>query len=308
MAYALSVRAVTGKTTLYARITDKESGLMWNQTGSAWAANPGEDANIALTEDGAYKGYYAASAGITPVPGGIYKISVFDSSVTDYEFSTIENYSSRTKTVLEIINAVQLELGMPQSAAITDSLAKIILAKMNTVLLTLIPAEGILDHLKVEGSFTIHEGLDYVRFSPANVPGIDKILRLKKSNLNPLTIIDSQKLKEIKEALEQTVGFEAEPEYARISGRDGGLPLLELSCKPDATYTVNYEAMKSAKELVATAPTEFVPLSEAVRAGALMLMKIHQGRDSAVEAAAFSAAIGRATTVGSSGIDGDFQV
>ena len=305
MSYVLSVRAVTGKTTLYARITDKETGLLWNQTGSAWAANPGADANIALTEDSTYKGFYSATAGISPVPGGIYKISVFDSSVTDYEFSTIENYSSRTKTVLEIINSVQGELGMPRSSTITDNLSKLILSKMNAVILTLIPEEGMLDHLKVEGSFTIHQGLDFVRFAPANVPGIDKILRLVKSNLNPLLIVSDEKLKSIKESLEQTAGYEGEPEFARISGRDGGLPLLELSCKPDATYVVNFEAMKSGKEL--TVATEFVPLSEAVRAGALMLMKKHQGRDYQLEASIFDSALGRATSVGSS-VGGDFEV
>ena len=305
MAYALSVRAAVGKSTLYARVTDKETGLIWNQTNGAWAAAPAALANITLTES-SDKGYYTGTAGLTPAPGGMYEISVYDSGAAAYLFTTLETYASKTKTVLQVINAVQVELGMPLSSALTDSLAKQILAKMNHVLLKLIPENNVFDHLKTEGTFNLIQGLDYVRFAPANVSGIDRITMLRKSNLRHLHMVSDERLKSIKERLLQTTNYQGEPMYARISSRDGGIPILELSCQPDTTYLVKYEAVKTAQEL--TAVTDYVPLPEVVQAGALMLIKQHQGRDITAESGLYAAALSHQTSAGANTDIGDIEV
>ena len=308
MAYALTVRAAVGKSTLYAQVTDKETGLVWDQTNSVWAALPtGTNANVALTES-SDKGYYTGSAGLTPAPGGLYQISVLDSAVAAYLFTTLETYPSKTKTVLQVVNAVQQKLRMPQSAALNDSLALLILGKMNDVLLNLLPQKNVFDHLKTEGTFTLLQGLDYFRFAPANVVGIDRITRLQKAKLSHIHIVDDQKLKSIKAQLNVNTAFQGEPSYARISSRDGGLPILELSCKPDTTYTVSYEAIKTAQELLASVPTGYVPLPDVVQAGALMLMKQEQGRDATAEAGIYGEALAHQATAGANSDMGDVEV
>src|SRR5665647_2891075 len=105
MAYPLTYRAPTGKT-LKAVIKDLETSLFWDQTNSVWVAAETAACQIAFTE-GSDLGFYTGTGGLTPVKGGLYEIKVIDSADADYAVITKEVFSSLSKTVLQIVNAVQ---------------------------------------------------------------------------------------------------------------------------------------------------------------------------------------------------------
>lgn len=305
MAYALSLKTVRDKTTLFAVIQDKETSLFWDEVTDTWVEAIVDGCNLALTESGD-KGVYTGSATFTPVNGGIYQISVFDSADAEYQMDTVEVYPSKTKTVLNVINAVQLELRMPLSSALTDNFARIILAKMNTVLLTILPDRNVFDHLKVTGSFTINSTRPFYRLSPVNVDFIDKINWLRLPNLSFIPQAkDDIEFRQIADTSNASLEF-SEPRLYRIAQRDHGFPIIEFASPPDQAYIVSYEVLKAAKEM--TLATEFVPVPDVIKAGALLLMLQSQGRDATAEANIFQMALDRAQTVMANSNMGDFEV
>ncbi len=306
MAYSLSYKAVRAKTTLYAVILDKETSLFWDEVNVAWVDTLDSDCNLALTESGTEPGVYTGSATFTPQNGGIYQISVFDSADTDYQMDTIEVYPSKTKTVLQVINAVQLELRLPQSSALTDKFAQIILANMNKVLLDLLPEKQIFDHLKVQGSFTINSARPLYRLSPVNVDTVESITFLRRPDMTYITRAkDDITFRTAADSYNASLTYSS-PEWYRIAQRDHGLPILEFTPAPDVAYIVSYEVLKQAKEL--TAVTDYVPLPRVIQAGALMLTKQSQNRDASAEAALYEATLSHAETVGANTFMGDFEV
>ena len=305
MAYALSYKTVRDKTTLYAVIEDRETSLFWDEATDTWVDTLVDGCNLPLTES-ADKGVYTGSATFTPVNGGVYQISVFDSADADYQMDTIEVYPSKTKTVLQIINAVQLELRLPQSAALTDNFARIILAKMNTVLTEILPDRNIFDHLKVQGSFTINIAKPFYRLNPINVDGIESITYLRRPDLHFIEKAESDvSFKRISDSANMSLNY-APPEYYRLYQRDGEFPILEFAPPPDQSYIVSYEVIKKVKEL--TAVGDFVPNPSAVKAGAHWLMLKSQGRDAATEQGIFEMALDRCATSGANTYLGDVQV
>ena len=305
MAYALSFKTIRDKTTLYAVIQDRETSKFWDEVTDTWVTDIVAGCSLVLTESGD-KGVYTGSATFTPVNGGVYQISVFDSGDADYQMDPIEVYPSKTKTVLQIINDVQLEMRMPLSSALTDNFAKIILAKMNTVLMEILPERNIFDHLKVQGSFTINSTRPYYRVSPVNVDSVETIQYLR---LPDLTFLDKAKtdidFKTMADSHNASLTYSA-PTLYRIAQRDGGFPILEFTPAPDVAYIISYEIIKGAKEL--TLATEYVPLPRVLKAGAHFLTLKSQGRDADVEAEIFERALGRAATVGANTQMGDFEV
>lgn len=306
MAYALNYKSVRDKTTLYAVIHDRETNLFWNEDTDLWVADLVDGCNLPLTES-ADKGVYTGSATFTPVYGGVYQISVFDSADADYQMDTIEVYPPKTDTVLAVVNAVQQELRMPQSAALTDSLARLILAKMNKVLLELLPDKNIYDHLKVQGSFTISTSRQFYRINPVNVDGVEKIVYLRRPDDVFIDKVGSdvefrEKADTANRALNYTV-----PDIYRIFQRDGDFPIVEFNPPPDQSYIISYEVQKSAKKL--TLATDFVPKANVIQAGALMMMKHEQGRDITLDAQIFQKAMERCVENGANSyIEGDFKV
>ena len=305
MAYALSFKTVREKTTLYAIIQDRETSKFWDENTDTWVDAIVVGCRLALTES-PDKGVYTGSATFTPVNGGVYQISVFDSGDAEYQMDTIEVYPSKTKTVLQIINDVQLELRMPLSSAITDNFAKIILAKMNTVLLEILPERNIFDHLKVQGSFTINSTRPFYRISPVNVDSVETINYLRRPDLVFINkAANDLDFKTIADSANASLAYGA-PDLYRISQRDAGFPIVEFTPAPDVAYIVSYEIIKGAKEL--TTASEYVPLPRVLKAGAHFLMLKSQGRDADVEADIFERALQRATTIGSNSQMGDFEV
>ena len=305
MAYALSYKTVRDKTTLYAVIQDRETSLFWDEDTDTWVAEIVDGCHLALTES-ADKGVYTGSATFTPVNGGVYQISVYDSADAEYIMDTIEVYPSKTKTVLQIVNAVQTELRMPNSAAITDMLSRLILAKMNTVLTVLLPENNVFDHLKVQGSFTINSSRPFYRVNPVNVDFVDSISFLRKPDLtyiNPAN--DDIHFRQMADAHNASLTYAA-PVWYRISQRDHGFPIVEFTPAPDQAYIVSYEVLKAAKEL--TAATDYVPVPDVIKAGALMLMKLEMGRDATADQAIYEKALSRASTVGANSNMKDFVV
>lgn len=305
MAYALSFKTVRDKTTLYAIIQDRETSLFWDENTDTWVTEIVSGCNLALTESGD-KGVYTGSATFTPVNGGVYQISVFDSADADYQMDTIEVYPSKTKTVLQVINEVQLELRMPLSSALTDNFAKIILAKMNTVLMEILPERNIFDHLKVQGSFTINSTRPFYRLSPVNVESVETIQYLRRPDQNfILKANDELEFKTYADSHNKSLSYMV-PEYYRVAQRDSGFPIIEFAPAPDVAYIVSYEIIKGAKELSTAA--EYCPIPRVLKAGAHFLMLKSQGRDALVEAEVLERALGRAATIGANSHMGDFEV
>lgn len=305
MAYALSFKTVRDKTTLYAVIQDRETSLFWDEATDTWVVSIVAGCNLVLTESGD-KGVYTGSATFTPVNGGVYQISVFDSGDADYQMDTIEVYPSKTKTVLQIINDVQLELRMPLSTALTDNFAKIILAKMNTVLTTILPERNIFDHLKVQGSFVIGATRPFYRLSPVNVDFVDNITFLRLPSMEYITRATSDEAFRTVADTNNASLLYSDPVIYRISQRDYGYPIIEFTPQPDVTKIVSYEIIKGVKEL--TSVSEYVPLPRVLKAGAHFLMLKSQGRDADVEQAVFESALNQAATIGANSHMGDFEV
>jgi hypothetical protein len=305
MSYALSFKTVREKTTLYAIIQDRETSLFWDEGTDTWVDTIVAGCNLALTES-ADKGVYTGSATFTPVNGGVYQISVFDSADADYQMDTIEVYPSKTKTVLQVINDVQLELRMPLSSALTDNFAKIILAKMNTVLMEILPERNIFDHLKVQGSFVIGSTRPFYRLSPTNVDSVETITFLRLPNMDYIDRAkDDMEFRTVADTSNASLTY-GDPTLYRISQRDGGFPIIEFTPQPDVTKIISYEIIKGAKEL--TLATEYAPLPRVLKAGAHFLMLKSQGRDADVEGDIFERALGRAATVGANTHMGDIEV
>jgi len=305
MAYALSYKTVRDKATLYAVIQDRETSLFWDEDTDTWVEDIVDGCNLALTES-ADKGVYTAEATFAPVNGGVYQISVYDSADAEYIMDTIEVYPSKTKTVLNIINAVQTELRMPNSAAITDTLSRLILAKMNTVLTVLLPQNNVFSHLKVQGSFTINSSRPFYRVNPVNVDFVDSITFLRKPDLSYINEAnDDIHFRQMADAHNASLTYAA-PVWYRISQRDHGFPIVEFTPAPDQAYIVSYEVLKAAKEL--TAATDYVPMPDVIKAGALMLMKKDMGRDATTDEGIYAVAMERASTVGANSNMKDFVV
>ena len=306
MAYALSYKAIRGKTTLYANIMDKETSLFWDEVNDLWVADNTAICDLALTESGSEPGVYTGSATFTPANGGVYQISVFDSANADYSMDTIEVYPSKTKTVLQIINAIQLEMGLPQSAALTDNFAKIILANMNKVLMDLLPLNNVFDHLKVQGSFTINSARPFYRLSPINVDSIDHITFLRRPDLTYISKApDDIYFRTKADSYNASLSYSA-PEFYRICQRDNGFPILEFTPAPDVAYIVSYEVLKSPKEF--TAVEDYVPFPRIVKAGAHMFTLQGRGRDASAEAGVFTSALEVGSMAGANSHMGDFEV
>jgi len=303
MAYPLRYRAPTGKT-LKAIIKDLETSLLWDEINSVWVAAVVATCQIPFTES-SDKGFYTASGGLTPVKGGMYEIIIVDSDDSDYGAVTVEVYPPKSKTVLEVINAVQTELGMPNSTTITDSLAKKILAKINSVLQVILPGANVFDHMKVDGNFTIDNERTLYRLAPVNVDVVDRIDVLRDVDGIELTEKSYEDFKEL--ALDYAAAETTDaPKYWRIANRDHGYPVVEFTPPPDQVYTIYYTVIKAPKEL--TAATEYVINPLVVQNGALAMVKQGMGRDASVEAGIFSAALDRASATESHANTGDVEV
>lgn len=306
MAYPLSYKAIRGKTTLYAVILDKETSLFWDEVNSAWVDTLDSDCNLTLSESGTEPGVYTGSGTFTPQNGGVYQISVFDSADTDYQMDTIEVYPSKTKTVLQVINAIQLDLRLPQSTSLTDRFSQIILGNMNKVLLDLLPEKQIYDHLKVQGSFTINSARPFYRLAPVNVDSVEYISFLRRPDMIYITkAADDISFRTKADSYNASLTYSS-PEMYRIAQRDADFPILEFTPAPDTAYIVSYEVLKQAKEL--TAITDYVPLPRVIQAGALMLTKQGQGRDASVEATLYQSTLSHAESVGANTHLGDVEV
>lgn len=303
MAYPLTYKAPTGKT-LKAVIKDLETSLFWDQTNSVWVAVETAACQIPFTE-GSDKGFYTGTGGITPTKGGIYEIKVIDSNDANYQVITKEIFSPKSKTVLEVVNSVQTELRLPSSATILDSMAKIILAKMNTILMVTLPDSNIFDHLKVEGSFTISSGRTIYRVSPINVDTMDRVTVLKDSDGKVIPQFDDENFKALAQGY-ITSAVTGKPAGWRIANRDYGFPIIEFAPAPDATYAVSFEGVKAPKEL--TAATDYVINPLVIKNGALMMVKLELGRDASVDAGVLGTAIDRAGSAESNTVSGDFEV
>ena len=260
---------------------------------------------ISFTEDATYKGFYTASGGLTPVKGGLYDIHVIDTDDADYDCITREVYPPKSKTVLEVINAVQVELGLPSSTSLNDSMAKKILSRINSILMVVFPSENIFDHMKVDGHFTIDTERSLYRLAPVNVDTIDRIDVLRDVDGNVIEEKSYEAFKKL--ALDFTASSTTgQPQYWRVANRDYGYPIIEFAPAPDAAYTVYYTVVKAPKELTAAGDYVINPL--VVQNGALAMIKTSMGRDATVESQIFKTALDRASSTESHANTGDIEV
>lgn len=310
MAYALSVKHVTGRT-LKCAVQDVLTGLYWDEVGNAWVASVTADCKVAVTEDGTHKGFYAGSASdLNVVKGGVYKILVYDSNDADFLLTSIITIPAKTETLLEVVNGVQRSLRMPISAGIADQLSLSIIQRVNDVLKTILPVNGIQENTKISGTFTLKSGVSLYRVAPPNVNTVDSITYLSDHNgsrmIGPMSPEDFRNAQGVY-LLDMTgIITPGIPRYFKVASKDSGYPIVEVFPAPDDYYTVSYEAV-SRMDKVSTA-TEYVPHSEIVRIAATMMMKTDMGRDATLEKGLLSEALSLASTTEANSHISDVEV
>ena len=309
MAYALSYKGITGNAGLYALIQDKESGLYWDDVNSVWGSNINDNFKIALAEHATNKGYYSGSAAnLTPVKGGLYNISIFDTADAGYAISSDEMVPPATETLLEVVNGVQRACRFPVSTALTDAFSASVVQKVNDVLALIIPEAGFLEHLKISGSFTTKVGQSIYRISPVNCEGISLLNYLRNPDGDFIEgPMDDMKFRQLKDTMNMNIGAVYQvPVGFRIVSMDAGYPIVEIAQTPTDQSIISFEVIKKPKRI--TLATDYVPFPEAVRLGATMFAKMDLGRDSAVEQALFAKALSRTSTVDANTSLGDVEV
>lgn len=309
MGYALSYKSITGKTGLYALIQDKESGLYWDDVNSLWGDAINDDFKIAFTEHGTNKGYYSGSAdNLSPVKGGFYNISVFDDADAGYAMSSDDMIPPLTETLLQVVNGVQRACRFPVSTTLADSFSQSVVQKINDVMTLILPETGLLEHLKISGSFTTKIGQSLYRISPVNCEGINVLSYLRNPDGSFIEgAMDDIKFKALKDTQNMNIGAISQVPIAfRIAAMDSGYPIVEIAQTPSSQSIISFEAFKKPKKL--SVATDYVMFPDAVRLGATMFAKMDLGRDANVERSLFSKALSQISTVDANSHLGDVEV
>lgn len=301
MSYAVTYYGREGLASAYARIQRKLDSYWWNNSTNAWVATAVADCNLALTEDGTYKGKYTASAAsLVAQTGGLYAIWIYDSD--DALLLMVEQpQKPESPSLLTMIKKVQQKLRLPQAAAITETHAALMMEFLNQAQ-TLMMEGASWDELGLKGAFGTRDGNAYYFLFPANGAMLETVDHLQIGTGNPIQILNDEMFRTLK----RQYTSEAEPIYARIYGRAGNAIILEMLPTPDDTYQVDFEAKQ--KPLKLTAETD-VPLldSDTIIAGALLLAKAEQGDDPTAEQAAFNAHLSGRQSVSAESDWGDVE-
>ncbi len=189
--------------------------------------------------------------------------------------------------VLEMIQEVQKELRLPQSTALTDAHAKLILSFLNKVQRNFMLEAVVWDELKIYNSFNTAADTATYLISIGGGAEIEVIRNLQISTNDPIEKLSDEEFRTHKR-LNTTTG---QPLKYRIYSRSAGDITVELSPVPDKLYAINYELLKKPVRLTGQ---NDIPILDAdtIVLGAIMLARKEQGDDFQAELMAFQAKLG----------------
>ncbi len=280
--FSITYRGLEGQPGLYARIQRKIDALWWDAIAKAWIAAPTANCNIALAEDANKDGVYTATDNnLLPKQGGIYRIHVYEAANAFICSSEAVNSSNRM-SVLEIINEVQRQLRLPQSASMVDAHAQLLLSFMNKVMLNFMMEAAVFDDLKVNGSIQLQKDISIYAISPLNVSNIDVLQNIQIGTSAPLEKLSDDDFRDFvrvhtEEASDNTLTpLEAEPEAYRQYARAGGAIYIEVCPTPDQSYTADYALLVKPERV---ADGNDIPMldQETIIEGVLLLAKEEMG-------------------------------
>lgn len=285
MAYAITFRNVTGKTTFQAVIQSLEDSKYWDNVATGWVTSLTADCKIAMTES-ASKGVYTATASsLTPIAGGFYKLLVYDSADSDFLATTEETYPSNSKTALNIVNGIEKKLAIPQSSDFTGQHALLLLSHVNEFLKYTLPNYGLFSTLKRKGSIVLKEDKNTFILAPINAEAVQSVHQINVSGSSPMIQMTDADFREHQRTAdpENTTG---EPLYFRF--RQGGInfPIMEVSPAADENITIEYEVYVRPKELSATTDIALINADLLIMAGVVRELA-RRGQDAKTEQAIF---------------------
>lgn len=287
MAYVILQRGLEGQSGYYARVKRKRDNYWWDEIASGWIATITANCDLALTESST--GVYDGSAGLTPSPGGVYIIYVYDSSDA-LLFITEDVYQPPyDKTVIQMIKDVQIELRMPQSSLVTAAHAALILGFLNRVMRDFVPEAYVWDELGVKGSIMTVADVAVYPFAPANAGDMDIIRHLQIGTNLPLVHRSDEEFHGFMRENTST----AQPLIYRHYSRAAGIILVEFGATPDDAYQVDYEGLEKPARLVAATDVPMLD-PDVLILGGIMLARKEAGLDYAGDLNAFEAKLGMA--------------
>lgn len=294
----ITYRDIEGQTGLYARLKRKADLKWWDEVNDTWDAAADADSNIALTESST-EGVYTGTANISPAEGGMYLIHVYNSGGTllwAFEYT----YNPDQKTALEMVQAVQKELRMPQASAISESHAQLILSFINRVNRNLIAEGTVWDAMKLRGQVSFLDGINLYTFQPVNRSKVDVIQDIRIGTDPPLERLPDPDFREFK----RLNTSEEQPTYYRNYARAGGALIIEVATTPDTTYLADFTMLLKPLEL---SEATDVPLLDAnmIVQGAIAIAKRESGLDASQDEQIFLSMLsGRTTTEGDANWEG----
>lgn len=174
---------------------------------------------------------------------------------------------------LQIVQEIQKRLRMPQSAAITEKHAVLILSFVNSVLVNG-PGEGyVWDELKWVTAIPTVVGQVTYRIERSGYE-LDVLRNLSIGTNPPLSLLSDDLFREYRR-LHTSQG---EPKAWRHYSADTGTITIEVSPIPDAVYSIDVEALVKSKRLVLATDVPLID-PEILVLGGLMLAKEDQGDD-----------------------------
>lgn len=191
-------------------------------------------------------------------------------------------------TVLEIINEVQRRLRLPQSTAISDAHAQLLLSYLNEVQRDYMMESVVWDELKTYGNFNTTAGTNIYTISITGGGEIEIIRSLRIGTNTPLEKFDNdEEFREYK----RVYTAQAQPLMWRVYSRSGGNIIIEVCPTPDAVYQVDAEVVKKPPKLSLATDTPLLD-SDTVILGITMLARKEMGLDAQGDLASFQAKLG----------------
>jgi hypothetical protein len=277
--FNIECRSTEGQT-LHAVVQRIADSRVWNVITGVWDSVVTAACNISLVESSSSPGLYEGSAAFIPQDGGLYDISVLD-GVESLVASTEDVYNSPQPTALEIVNAVQQELRLPQSVTFNDAHGALILSLVNKAII-IMAESGPYPETKVKGSIGLVTGIDVYSIFPVNQGGADIIEDLRIDSGDPLTLLDDASFREQKK---ETPGS-GQPTFYRYYSRVGGGLVIEAHPTPEKAYVLSYEGILKVNRLINLTDTPLLD-ADTIILGAIAIAKDEEGLDASSEYSAF---------------------
>lgn len=276
MSYSITYHGIEGQTGLVARVTRKLDGLVL--TTSGWGTSAPD--NIVLTENETVPGKYIGTANFTPSNGGVYTVAIYSGTELLLEMDCL--HKSRQQTILQMINEVQCNLRLPQSTAITDAHAALLLGFANEVQQDYMAEFCQWEETKVRAVFNTVSGRSVYSIYPLQNLCLDTITEMRIGTGEPLS---KPPIEQFRQSVRTITDYSQPTSYGHF-GRAGAAILIELNPTPDAVYRINMDLIIKPAKLVLA---DDVPLldQDIIMLGMKLLCRKDQGEDFQGELAAF---------------------